>query len=74
MPRTFTIEKTAYKFAELSEMAKQKALESLYDLNVDYDWWDYIYDDAKNVTYWNQNPGGTYLARSLVLRCRWFFS
>lgn len=44
-----TIEIKAYQFSELSEEAKQKVLESLYDLNVDHDWWDYIYDDAKNV-------------------------
>lgn len=35
-----------YSFNELSEDAKQKAIESLYDLNVDYDWWNFTYDDA----------------------------
>ncbi len=44
-----TIETTVYKFDELSETAKQKALESFYDINVDYEWWEFIYDDAKNV-------------------------
>lgn len=47
MPRTIEIQ--AYKFDELSETAKQRAIESFYDTNVDYEWWDYIYDDAKNV-------------------------
>jgi hypothetical protein len=47
MPRTIEIQ--AYKFDELSETAKQKVLEKFYDLNVDYDWWDFIYEDAKTV-------------------------
>ena len=33
-----------YKFNELSEDAKQKAIESNYDISVDYDWWDCDYD------------------------------
>lgn len=28
-----------YKYVELSEEAKQKALWAMYDLNIDYDWW-----------------------------------
>jgi len=44
-----TIETTVYKFDELNENAKQKALQQFYDLNVSHDWWDYTYDDAKNV-------------------------
>ena len=47
MPRTIEIQ--AYKFDELSETAKQKVLEKFYDFNVNLDWWDYVYDDAKNV-------------------------
>ena len=43
-----TICTTVYSFSELSEEAKQKALENLYDLNVDYEWWDGVYEDAKN--------------------------
>lgn len=38
--RKFTTEHTVYDFDELSDDAKQKAIENLYDINVDYDWWD----------------------------------
>lgn len=38
-----------YSFDELSDKAKQKALENLYDINVDYDWWQYTYEDAERV-------------------------
>lgn len=36
---------TLYSFDELSDKAKQKAIENLYDLNVDYEWWENTYDD-----------------------------
>lgn len=39
--RTFTTKHTVYQFDELSEEAKQKALESLYDINVEHDFWTY---------------------------------
>lgn len=42
-------EYNVYKFNELPEDAQQKALENLYDINVDHDWWGGIYDDAKNI-------------------------
>lgn len=39
-----------YRFQELSEEAKERALEDLYDLNVDImDWWDFTYEDAENI-------------------------
>lgn len=38
-----------YSFDELSEEAQQKAIENLYDINIDYDWWDFTYDDAKEI-------------------------
>lgn len=47
--RTFTTETTVYSFDELSEKSQDKAVERLWDLNVDHEWWDYICDDAKNV-------------------------
>ena len=34
-----------YKLSELSEDAKQKAIESNYDINVNYEWWDCDYDN-----------------------------
>lgn len=47
--RQVTITKTYYKFDELSEKAQENAIEKLYDLNVDYDWWDCIYEDAARI-------------------------
>ena len=42
MPQT--IEVTAYKFQELTDKAKQTAM---YKLTPEYEWWDQIYEDAK---------------------------
>lgn len=36
-----------YKFEELTEKQKEKAIENLRDINVDYDWWTCTYEDAK---------------------------
>lgn len=47
--RTVTIQKTYYKFEELSEEAQEKAIEKLWDLNVNCEWWDCIYDDAARI-------------------------
>jgi myo-inositol catabolism protein IolC len=44
-----TIEIKLYKFSELSEEAKQKAIEKHYDINVDYDWWQNTYEDARQI-------------------------
>ena len=44
-----TISINLYKFSELSEEAKQKAIEKLYYINVDHDWWAFTYEDAKNI-------------------------
>jgi hypothetical protein len=38
-----------YKFEELSDKAKEKAIDNLRDINVDYKWWDSIYEDAANI-------------------------
>lgn len=38
-----------YKFDELTEKQKEKVLERYADINVDYDWWDFIYEDAANI-------------------------
>lgn len=43
--QTITKEYTVYKFNELSDSAKEKALESFYDLNVDHDWYEFSYED-----------------------------
>lgn len=47
--RTYTTKHTVYNFSELSEAAQDKALESLYDINISHDWFDYTFDDAKNI-------------------------
>lgn len=39
----------AYKYDELSDNAKEKALEKMLDINVDYEWWESTYEDARNV-------------------------
>lgn len=38
-----------FQFNELSESAKQVAISNLSDINVDYDWWQSTYEDAKNI-------------------------
>lgn len=43
-----TIETTVYKFEELTEEAQQKAVENLYDINLDH-WHESIYEDAKMI-------------------------
>lgn len=35
-----------YKFNELSEEAKQNAIDKLIDINVSHSWWEFIYEDA----------------------------
>lgn len=44
-----TVQVNIYKFSELSETAKQKAIEKHSDINVDYQWWECTYEDAKNI-------------------------
>jgi hypothetical protein len=38
--RTETTTRTLYKFNELSDEAKEKAVSKLYDINVNHDWWE----------------------------------
>ncbi len=38
-----------YSFSELSESAKEKAIQNLSDINVDFEWWDFAYEDAENI-------------------------
>jgi hypothetical protein len=38
-----------YSFNELSDDAKEKAIQSLSDVNVDYRWWNDIYEDATDI-------------------------
>jgi hypothetical protein len=47
--RTITTTINAYQFDELTDQAKSNAVERLWDINVDYGWWESTYEDAKNV-------------------------
>jgi hypothetical protein len=44
-----TIRTKVYSFNELNKDAKQKAIENNCEINIFSDWWDSIYEDAKNV-------------------------
>jgi hypothetical protein len=35
-----------YQFSELSETAKEKAIEKLWDINIGFDWYEYLLHDA----------------------------
>ncbi len=43
------IEVKVYEYTELSEAAKGNVIRSMSDINVDYDWWEGMYEDAKNI-------------------------
>ena len=45
--KTVTI--NTYQFSELSEQAKEKALQGLSTINVDFEWWNNTYEDAANI-------------------------
>jgi len=48
--RTETTTRTLYKFEELSDEAKEKALDSSRHTNTQYmEWWESTYEDAANV-------------------------
>lgn len=47
--RTETITRTLYQFDELSDEAKEKARDWYREGALDYDWWNFTYDDAKTV-------------------------
>jgi len=49
MPKTRTI--TVYTFSELSDDAKENAIENLSDINVTFDWWEPIYEDLKSIGF-----------------------
>jgi hypothetical protein len=40
---------TLYNFDELTPEAQEKAIQNLWDINVDYSWWEFTYDDAKEI-------------------------
>jgi hypothetical protein len=42
--QTITKEYQVYKFSELSDSAKEKAIQDLYDINIDYAWHEFSYE------------------------------
>jgi hypothetical protein len=44
-----TIETTLYKFSELSESAKQTAIEKYRENGIGDDWWEYVYSDFTTI-------------------------
>jgi len=44
-----TVRTKVYNFEELSQEAKQVAIDKNSGINVDYDWWDFTYEDAENI-------------------------
>lgn len=38
-----------YHFKELSEQVQEKVIQQFADINVSYEWWDTIYEDAKTI-------------------------
>jgi hypothetical protein len=44
-----TISKTVYQYSELSESAKLRALEWYRNGALDYDWWEYSYEDFQTI-------------------------
>lgn len=40
---------TVYKFNELPLESQEKALDNYREINVDYDWWTCLYDDAERI-------------------------
>lgn len=47
--RQETTTRNLYKFDELSETAKENAINNLSDINVDYKWWESEHEDAEQV-------------------------
>jgi len=44
-----TIKTQVFYYDELSEEVKEKIVYRLWDINVDYDWWHFVFEDAENI-------------------------
>jgi hypothetical protein len=44
-----TIRTKVYQFSELSKAAQSKAVEVMNDINTDFNWWQFIYEDAAQI-------------------------
>jgi hypothetical protein len=70
--RTETTTRTLYQFSELSEDAKEKAIKNLWDINVDFEWWEFTYSDAAEIGLKIQGfdiDRGSYLKGSFTKAC-----
>lgn len=47
--REDTVTTTVYKFNELSDDVKQKVIDNYREHNLDYEWWDFVYEDVKTI-------------------------
>lgn len=45
-----TIRTKIYKFNELSKDVQNKVIKRKWDINVDYEWWEFILEDASNIS------------------------
>lgn len=77
MPEVITREITVYKFNELSETAKQHAIDDYAQRSMDWEWWDTVYEDAKEdgkalgydiddirfSGFWSQGDGASWTGR-----------
>jgi len=72
------MEVKVYPFAELSKEAQENALNNLRDLNVDHDWWDYVYEDAERIglkltgfaLYRNRHASGEFTEYAEIVAAR----
>src|SRR3990172_9884255 len=44
-----TVRTKVYKFDELTTEVQNKVIQSFSNLNVDYDWWRSVYEDAEQI-------------------------
>tara|TARA_Y100000310_G_C20597990_1_gene771505 strand:+ start:710 stop:1255 length:546 start_codon:yes stop_codon:yes gene_type:complete len=49
MPVTTTKVVNLYTYEDADDELKKKIIENYYDINVDHQWWDFTYDDAKQI-------------------------
>ena len=47
--RVDTVNTEVFKFDELSEKAQETAIERYREGNLDYEWWDFVYEDATTI-------------------------
>lgn len=73
----YTITKDVFKFNELSDSAKQTAIDAYRDVNAHHEWWQWVYDDAANILeimgvsdveisfsgFWSQGDGACFTGK-----------